>query len=410
MKDSGEITGITPHCINDIKKNFVNVLNNPERFSPTLFLSPEEITIDDKKVLWVYVPSASQVVMFNGKIYDRNEDGDIDITRNSELVTQLHSRKSHEYSERKIFPYADESDLDLARLMPKVRNLVKSRFDDHPWLAMSDMEIMKSAGLYQEDFMTGKSGFNLAAILLFGKDDIIRSCTANYVTDAICRKENIDRYDDRLIVRTNLIEAYEQLSEFIAKHTSDKFFMLEDQSVSIRSKIVREIVSNSLVHREYTSAFPAKIIIERDKIITENWNLPKFSGTINPTSFTPYPKNPILANFFVNIGRADALGSGVRNLYKYTKMYSGGEPELYEDDVFKTVIPLKNIKASDKMSDKMSDKILAYLRETKEINTTVAAEIIDRSPATARRLLRQMVENNILVSMGGNKNRTYRKK
>jgi predicted HTH transcriptional regulator len=56
---------------------------------------------------------------------------------------------------------------------------------------------------------------------------------------------------------------------------------------------------------------------------------------------TPYFEgiytNPLLAHFFVNIGRADQLGSGVRNLYRYTKIYSGGEPELIEGDIFKTI-------------------------------------------------------------------------
>ena len=178
-------------------------------------------------------------------------------------------------------------------------------------------------------------------MLLLGHDDVIRACTANYVTDAICRKEDADRYDDRLMVRTNLIDAYEQLMEFISKHTSDKFFLVEDQSISIRSKISRELVSNILVHREYTSAYPAKIIIERDRIVTENWSIPKTVGRIVPDSFTPFPKNPLLANFFINIGRADVLGSGVRNLYKFTKMYSGGEPELIDGDVFRTVVPLE---------------------------------------------------------------------
>ena len=71
------------------------------------------------------------------------------------------------------------------------------------------------------------------------------------------------------------------------------------------------------------------VIIEPDKIMTENWNRSQFPGKINPDSFTPYPKNPILAKFFVNIGRADTLGSGVRNLYKYTNIYCGCEPEKY---------------------------------------------------------------------------------
>ena len=226
--------------------------------------------------------------------------------------------------------------------MPKVRRLAESHRPDHPWVKMSDMEIIKSAGLYEEDRKTGKSGFNLAAILLFGYDHVIRSCTTNYITDAICRRENLDRYDDRLMVTTNLIDVYDLLMEFIVKHTLDRFFLIDDQSVSIRTKIAREIVSNILVHREYTSAYPAKIIIERSRIITENWNIPKRFGRIDPSNFTPYPKNPLLAGFFINIGRADILGSGVRNLFSFTKMYSGSEPELIESDVFKTIILLNS--------------------------------------------------------------------
>lgn len=37
---------------------------------------------------------------------------------------------------------------------------------------------------------------------------------------------------------------------------------------------------------------------------------------------------------------ADELGSGMRNTYKYTKLYSGGTPEFIEGNVFKTMIPL----------------------------------------------------------------------
>lgn len=40
------------------------------------------------------------------------------------------------------------------------------------------------------------------------------------------------------------------------------------------------------------------------------------------------------------IGYADKLGSGVRNLYKYSKIYSGKDPEFIEGDVFKIMVPL----------------------------------------------------------------------
>ena len=42
------------------------------------------------------------------------------------------------------------------------------------------------------------------------------------VGHAIYRVENVDRYDDRLQVTTNLIEAYDLLMEFVSKHTQKK--------------------------------------------------------------------------------------------------------------------------------------------------------------------------------------------
>ncbi|MCL2287445.1 MAG: hypothetical protein FWC32_13925 [Firmicutes bacterium] len=222
----------------------------------------------------------------------------MDITRNSEMVSQIHRRKSADYSERNIFPYAKEEHFDFSRLMPKVRRLLANRDD--------------------------------------------------------------------------LIDAYEQLMDFIAKHTLDKFHLIGDQSVSLLSGISREIVSNILVHREYTSAYPAKIIVERDRIVTENWNLPKAPGRIDPNNFAPFPKNPLLAHFFINIGRLDVLGSGVRNLYKYTKLYSGGVPELIDGDVFKTIVPLtkSNYVLSDNAPRQM---VLAYIEAHGEINATLVA-------------------------------------
>ena len=142
------------------------------------------------------------------------------------------------------------------------------------------------------------------------------------------------------MVGTNLIEAYDQLVDFIAKHTLDKFFLVDNQRVSVRSWIAREVVSNILTHREYSKGIPAKIVIENDRLCAENWNRSNRHGRIDPNNFTPEAKNPMLAWFFVNIGRADWMGSGIRNLYKYTKIYSGGEPELIEGDVFKTIVPL----------------------------------------------------------------------
>ncbi|MCD8131458.1 MAG: hypothetical protein LUE16_09320 [Lachnospiraceae bacterium] len=45
---------------------------------------------------------------------------------------------------------------------------------EHVWKWLTDEELLKSAGLYGTDMVTGESGYNLAAIMLLGKDDVIR--------------------------------------------------------------------------------------------------------------------------------------------------------------------------------------------------------------------------------------------
>jgi ATP-dependent DNA helicase RecG len=422
VEDSGKVTGVVPEAVAHIKKDFATTLNNPNKISPSLLLTLEDCVIDGKTVLYVYVPQSSQIVLCANRVFDRTEDADIDITKSTDLTANLYRRKSTQYTEQEIFKFVTAAELRLD-LMPRVRQLAVNNNPKHPWQNMSDMDILRSAGLYARDWRTDTEGFNLAAILLFGRDEVIRSCLPGYTTDAILRRENVDRYDDRLIAETNLIESYDMLMDFITKHTLDKFFLIDSQRVSVNSWIAREIVSNSLVHREFTSAFPAKIIIEAARIYAENRNKAQRQGRIDPNNFTPYPKNPLLARFFVNIGRADKLGSGIRNLYKFTKIYSGGEPELIEGDVFRTIVPITlsdtvntiNGHLTDKMSDKMSDKdkssreaLLAYLIANEEVTANEAADIVGKTARTARRLLQQLIENGDITASGGNRNRKYR--
>ena len=46
----------------------------------------------------------------------------------------------------------------------------------------------------------------------------------------------------------------------------------------------------------------------------------------------------MISAFFREIGRADELGSGMRNVMKYDKAYGGADPQLIEGDVFRMII------------------------------------------------------------------------
>lgn len=342
VKDNGDILGIEEDKVDKVKKEFVTSVNNENKMYPPLYLTPIEYEEDGKHILYIRVPVSQDVCRCNGRIFDRNHESDIDITHHSDEVYRLYARKSGSYYVNKVFPAFRIADL-RPDLIERARNMTRSRAKDHPWLDMTNEEVVRSAGLVLKDPSSGKEGLTLAAILLFGTDQLIMSVLPQHKTDAIFRVFNIDRYDDRDAVITNLIESYDRLMAFGKKHLNDTFHLDGIQSVSARDNILREIISNLLSHRDFSNSYVAKLIIEKDRIYTENANLSHGHGALNLATFEPFPKNPPISKVFREIGLADELGSGMRNTYKYTKMYSGNEPQFVEGDVFRITIPLAEV-------------------------------------------------------------------
>jgi len=124
VKDSGEVQGVDHDAIQQIKKDFVTAINNPQKLTPATYLSVEKIEVNDKTILYIYVPESSQVHKCNGRIYDRNEDGDFDITDHTVQVARLYQRKDASFSENKIYPWIQVADL-RADLIEKCRNYVR---------------------------------------------------------------------------------------------------------------------------------------------------------------------------------------------------------------------------------------------------------------------------------------------
>lgn len=367
IRDDGTIEGVALDAVERMKKDFVTAVNNINKLYPPIYLSPEEIPVEGRIILHIYVPIGTQVCRHNGKIFDRSHEADLDITNNSDAVYRLYARKQDSYYVNKItgFEMSDlRADLiDRARKMSRIRNM------NHPWLTMDDEEILRSAGLILKDDEKRREGITLAGILLFGKDVTIMSALPQHKTDAIFRVENVDRYDDRDVIITNLFDTYDRLMEFGKKHLSDPFVLEGINSVSARDKILREIFSNFLAHRDYSSAYVAKFVIEKQCMYTENANRVHGYGMLELSNFEPFSKNPTISKVFREISLADELGSGMRNTYKYTKLYSGGRPEFIEGNIFKTMIPLTAVSVGkvgpsqvnlvsdqDKASDQVSDQ------------------------------------------------------
>ena len=410
--DDGSIQGLNENSLQSTIKNFISIISDATMFNPTLFLIPEVIEIEEKKILHIHVPVSSEVHTYKRVIYDRINESDVKVTSTSRIA-YLYIRKQNIFTEQKVYKYVQIDDL-RSDIISLCRQRAINKRSDHPWRNLSDMELLKSAKLYTEDYETGEKGFNLAAILLLGKDEVIGSVCPAYKTDALVRKVNLDRYDDREIIQTNLIESYDLLINFARKHLNDKFFMEETQTVSLRDKIVREMISNILMHREFTSSYIAKFVIEENKMYTENACRASKQEKLTPENFIPISKNPIIASFFTNIGNADELGSGTRNIFKYTKLYSGTIPEILEDDIFKIIVPLNNNYSFDANTKKESEskihlsvnqeKILQEIKNNSSVTAKILSEKIGISERKIQDNLKFLKEKKFISRIGGNKN------
>ena len=177
----------------------------------------------------------------------------------------------------------------------------------------------------------------------------------------------------------------------------------------------------------------------------ENANRAVKARYITVDNLEPNPKNPLIAAFFRNIGYAEQLGSGVRNLFKYSTLYSGKQPEFKEGDVFRIIVPLDeaysfDIAAKQRNADKVSESadktvykdflipdkngkssisieketwtdqekiLMAYLCEYDKITSGKAGELLGVKQRRARAILKEMADRNILSKQGAYRNTEY---
>ena len=165
VDDRGKIIGIDKNYVEKLKKEFVTVMNNKNKINPPYYLDIIDYEIDGNTVLYIAVPESSQVHRCSGKIFDRNNDSDIDITDNTNQVAMLYQRKQLTHFENTIFQFVTIQNL-RKDLINSARKRAILRNNTHPWAKMNDEELLKSAGLYGIDYKNNIEGYNLAFLYI----------------------------------------------------------------------------------------------------------------------------------------------------------------------------------------------------------------------------------------------------
>ena len=335
--DDMNLTGVNKNASVNLKKNIINTLGNKEVFFPKLTIEPEIEEYDGKTIIIIDVPVSQYPVRYKNKYFDRVGDADMDITDNMELVLGLFERKNPHLFEDRLVPGLQMKDLDPATFK-FCRNAATTLNPLHAWQDMTDMEILESCRLVKKDENGNIEGIKYAALLLFGTDDAIAEHLPRYKFELLYHKmtyerfnmnlpEDSARYDDRKTVRSNIIQAYRQMLDFVVKYLPDKFYLPDNGSTArldLRVQIFREVIGNICAHSDYQPGFGGYVEVFYDRVITKNATrlIPTMKeGSLTLDELGPYTKNPLIVKVLNELHFVEDLGSGRRNLKRYAPLY-----------------------------------------------------------------------------------------
>lgn len=134
-------------------------------------------------------------------------------------------------------------------------------------------------------------------------------------------------------------------------------------------------------------------------------------GLIDLNNFAPFPKNPTIAKFFIQLGRVDELGSGVLNVSRFVKEYSeSGLPTFTEGTIFKAVIPVGE-GLSEGLNEGLSEGLNSLLEligirpgiKAKDISTALG----NRPIKTIERQIKELVTLDLVERIGSRKTGGY---
>lgn len=238
VEENGSVLGLPGRAVPEIIKGLAKAVGNPEIFSPTFYLLPEEEILEGKHVLILEVPESPEVHALRGQVFVRRGVQNVRLL-NREEFARLYTRKQDVYTERKIYPFLKESDLQ-PELLSRVRALAEMHEEGHSWCSMEDSVLLAEMNLSGVNYETGERGLRFLAALLLGKDSTIRNIFGS--TEIFCEKQKEGRLV-RLHLETNLLDEAEKLTEFL------KDTVGEEEAAAFIAVLLTE--------REYTCAFPA---------------------------------------------------------------------------------------------------------------------------------------------------------
>lgn len=335
VEDNGEVTG----C--DGNYDLQNIIESIyEKTRPSIFVDPEEIEYNGKKVIALTVVSDGIThATTDGRCLKR-------LGKNSkpfypdEMSNRYSEIQSSDFSGRIL---SDSTEDDINKLeVYKLKEKLKARNPESTLADMDDIAFLRDLALVKSD--SGNIKLTVAGLLFVGKEQAInRLLPQAEVIYLHYSESNLEEYDARLDMKAPIISVIDRLSEKIQDsnrivNVQVGLFRLE--IADFPEKVFQEALLNALSHRDYQSQgavyvkhYPNKIVIENPGAfldgITEE----------NIITHPSVPRNKLIAETLQHLKYVQRTGQGVDIIFR--EMLSSGKPfpeyRSYNDAVSLTI-------------------------------------------------------------------------
>ena len=417
-------------------KDFWDIVNNANKVSANI-LSDKDVTIeniDGKHIVAIRVPRAQRSdkpVYIDGNplsgSYRRNGEGDYKCTKEE---VQAMMRDAAIKTQDMIVLENMELDAFDYDSVKRYRIRMKTYRPGHVWEELEDVEFLYKLGAVGRS-SDGKMHPTAAGLLMFGYEyEIVKEFPA-YFLDYQEQLDPNTRWTDRIVSSSgdwsgNVYDFYFRVYNKITQDIKVPFKLeggdrIDDTPIH---KALREALANCLINADYYGRQGLVIIKKKDVITLSNPGGFRIDVEAAKSGGVSDPRNSTLIKMFNLIDVGERAGSGVPNIFNVWKKQGWSAPiinESFEPD--RITLSLTLGEASDKrQAIKSSDKkrasktvayreaIVTYLTENVYAKCSELSALIGVSDSRTRAVLSNMIEDNILVTEGENKNRVYKLK
>lgn len=423
-------------------KEFWDIINNPNKVSVNI-LTDKDVSVQDVEgnhIIVIRVPRADRydkpVYLDDNPMtgsYRRNGEGDYRCTR-EEVQAMLRDAVVQTQDMRVLEKMGmDVLDADTIR---RYRIRMKNHRPGHVWEELEDGEFLYRLGALGR----GEDGLlhpTAAGLLMFGFEYEIVKEFPYYFLDYREQIEDGVRWTDRITSSSgewsgNIYDFYFRVYNKIAQDIRVPFRLeggdrIDDTPVH---NALREALANCMINADYYGRQGVVIVRERNQIVLSNPGGFRIDIEAAKSGGVSDPRNAALIKMFnlVNIG--ERAGSGIPNIYSVWKKQGWKLPVLSESyDPDRITLSLAIEKTSDKkVGVKSNDKkvgirgddkpivsgqkraIINYLTDHIQATSSELSLLLGVGQERTRKILRELVAEEIVVTEGANRNRVYKLK